>query len=55
MLTYHGQSKDVCEWVIEIFKDDPLCKYNLTTQQWILACEERLKELQETTGDSPSW
>jgi hypothetical protein len=47
MLVYHGRSKDACEWVIKMFKDDPLCKDNLTTQSWIKQCEEYLQLLKE--------
>ncbi len=51
MLVYHGRNKDTCEWVIKMFKNDPLTKDNLTTQAWIKACEDYL----ESIGDSPSW
>lgn len=45
MLTYHGKSKEVCEWVIATFKNDLASKDNLTVQLWIKASEDRLKEL----------
>ncbi len=53
MLVYHGRSKDACEWVIRMYKHDPLCKNNLTTQAWIKACEEQLQLLQtENAGNN---
>ncbi len=51
MLTYHGQTKEMCEWVINTYKYDPLSLNNLTVCLWIEACEQRLKELSEAQTD----
>jgi hypothetical protein len=50
MLVYHGKSRDACEWVIKMFKDDPLSKHCETTQNWIKACEEYLQQLETTNA-----
>ena len=50
MLTYHGRTKEMCEWVIMMFENDPLSKDNITTQLWLKQCKEFLQSL----GDSPS-
>jgi len=45
-LTYHGKSKEACEWVVENFKNYKLYSDNKTIQQCVKQSEERLHELE---------
>jgi len=44
--TYHGKTKEACEWVVENFKNYKLYSDNKTIQQWLKQSEERLHELE---------
>lgn len=46
-LTYHGKTKDACEWVIEKYKNYKLYSDNTTVQQWVKDSEEMLNELKQ--------
>jgi hypothetical protein len=39
LLTPHGRTPEVCESVIERFKDNPMYKDNKTVQDWVKASE----------------
>ena len=43
ILTYHGQSEDMCRWVLMMYGDIPTT--NQTTIAWLQACRDRLAEL----------
>ena len=45
-LTFHGKTKEVCEWVVENYKNYKLYSDNKTIQQWVKESEERLHELE---------
>lgn len=43
-LSPHGQTKEVCEYVIRRFSNNAMYKDNLTVQGWIEASKQCLKE-----------
>jgi hypothetical protein len=45
-LTFHGKTKEACEWVVENYKNYKLYSDNKTIQQWLKESEERLHELE---------
>jgi hypothetical protein len=45
-LTYHGRSKEVCEYVVHHF-DKPEYSYNKTISMWLQASKQYLKEIQD--------
>lgn len=38
-LTPHGATPDICKFVLEKYKDNPLYKDNKTVQEWVKASE----------------
>lgn len=44
-LTFHGQSREICEWVVSTYKDNEMYKDNTTTQMWVEASEQCLIDL----------
>jgi hypothetical protein len=43
-LSYHGKSKDVCEWVVKTY-DKPEYMNNMSVKLWVEASKQCLKEL----------
>lgn len=41
-LTPHGQTQDICEFVVEKYKDNPTYEDNKTVQEWVKASEVQL-------------
>lgn len=50
-LTYHGKTRECCEWVIKDYENRDDLANNLTIQSWVQASKERLKELDEQEGE----
>lgn len=42
-LTYHGKTKESCEWVIKNYKNNELYFDSITIQKWIKDSEEWMK------------
>lgn len=46
-LTYHGKTKQCCEWVFDTYVDRPDYKHNASVQEWIKDSVLFLADLEE--------